>query len=274
MNTTRQSETTGGLPARSELDPAHTWDLERVFATDADWEARFAEVAARLPDLERHRDTIGDTATTLLTALQLRDRLLLEIEPLHVFADLRAAEDQTNARHVAMADRVHGLLAQAAAVAWHEPAIVALGAATIERYLAENGELAVYRHYFDKLLCRQTHVRSDEVEEVLALATDPLAGFAGSWRALTNADLTFEPFEDEDGNRVPLQQNGQYRYLTSPDRRVRQDVWERYHDACLRLTNAYAANYSGEVKRNVFDARARRYDSALAAALAASNSRP
>ncbi|HYI15331.1 MAG TPA: M3 family oligoendopeptidase, partial [Thermomicrobiales bacterium] len=121
---------------------------------------------------------------------------------------------------------------------------------------------------------RQAHIRSRDVEEVLALAADPLAGFDNTWRALTNADLTFEPFEDEHGNTVQLQQNGQYRYLTSPDRRVRQDVWERYHDAYLRLANTFAANYSGEVRRNVFNARARQYSSTLDAALSGPNVPP
>ncbi|HEX5166337.1 MAG TPA: M3 family oligoendopeptidase [Thermomicrobiales bacterium] len=266
---------TGALPARSELDPAYTWNLESIFPSDAAWESRFAELAGRLDELDSLRDSIGASAETFLAALRRRDALLLEIEHVRQYAGLRAAEDQTNAHYVAMQDRANGLTSRAnAAVAWYEPALLALGEQAIATYLDDNTELAVYGHYFETLFRRQAHVRSQEVEQVLALADEPLDGFDATWRALNNADLTFEPFEDEAGQTTRLQQNGQYRYLLSSDRRVRQAVWERYYDAYLRLRNTFAANYAGEVKRSVFNARARGHASALDAALAGPNLPP
>ncbi|MGH9174509.1 MAG: hypothetical protein ACRD1H_09130, partial [Vicinamibacterales bacterium] len=223
---TGATDAAGGLPARSELDPAYTWDLESIFARDDAWEARFAELTGRLGELETYRETISASASNLLAALRARDALLIEIERIRVYAALRASEDQTNAHYVAMADRANGLAARAkAAAAWYEPAILTLDQVTLDGYLAESDDLAVYRHYFDTLSRRRGHVRSAEVEEVLALATDTLDGFDNTWEGLTSADLTFEPFEDEDGKLVRFQQNGQYRYLASPNRRVRQAVW-------------------------------------------------
>ncbi|HYI15444.1 MAG TPA: hypothetical protein VEX37_08640, partial [Thermomicrobiales bacterium] len=136
------------MPARSELDPSYTWNLESIFPSDDAWEARFAELSARLGELEEHRETIGESAETLLAALRLRDSLLLQIEHVRQYAGLRAAEDQTNAHYVAYQDRANGLTARAnAAVAWYEPAILALGQGTIDGFLKGNRELAVYRHY-------------------------------------------------------------------------------------------------------------------------------
>lgn len=259
---------TGALPARSELDPAYTWDLESIFPSDEAWEARFVDLSGRLGEPEQFRETIGESAETLLAALRLRDRLVTDVERVRKYAVLRASEDQTNARYMAFEDRADSLRARAnAVVAWYELALLAIEERTLDRFLSESSDLSVYRHYIDELLRRKTRVCSPEVESVLALVADPLAGFDATWRALNNADLTFEPFEDERGDTVQLQENGQYRYLTSPDRRVRQAVWERYHDAYLRLKNTFAANYASEVRRNVFNARARRYGSALDAAL-------
>jgi oligoendopeptidase F len=148
---TGATEASGALPARSELDPAYTWNLESIFPSDAAWETRFTELSDRLGELVQDRDTIGASAETLLAALQRRDTLLLEFEHVRQYAGLRASEDQTNSHYVALQDRANGLMARAnAAVAWFEPALLAIGSTTIERFLAENAETggipALLRH--------------------------------------------------------------------------------------------------------------------------------
>ena len=49
---------------------------------------------------------------------------------------------------------------------------------------------------------------------------------------------------------------------------MRQDAWERSADAYLAFRNTFAATLAGAVKRDVFYARARGYQSSLDAALA------
>jgi hypothetical protein len=51
---------------------------------------------------------------------------------------------------------------------------------------AEPG-LAVYRHYFEALQARKPHVRSSEVETVLAAVSDPLGGHSATAAAATTA---------------------------------------------------------------------------------------
>ena len=68
-----------------------------------------------------------------------------------------------------------------------------------------------------------------------------------------------------------LAQGNLNRFLDSADRRVRQDAWEQSADAYLAFRNTFAATLAGAVKRDVFYARARGYDSSLEAALADDN---
>lgn len=55
--------------------------------------------------------------------------------------------------------------------------------------------------------------------------------------------------------------------LASPDREARRTAWESYADAHLALKNTMASCLATGVKQHVFTARARRYISALEAAL-------
>jgi oligoendopeptidase F len=86
---TGSREPAGGLPSRSALDPAYTWDLESIFPSDNAWEARFAELSGRLDELEQHRESFGTSSANVLAALQARDILLMQIEHVRQYAALR-----------------------------------------------------------------------------------------------------------------------------------------------------------------------------------------
>ena len=186
-----------------------------------------------------------------------------------VYASMRRAEDATNAVATALADRASGLMARAAAAAsFYEPEILALDLASLERYLEEDPGLAPYRHYFAKLGAMRRHVRSHEVEEVLAQVRDVAATFGSIRGALENAELDLGEIADEEGRPVKLGQGNLLKYLHSADRGVRRAAWESSADAYGRFQHTFAGTLAGAVKRDVFYARARHYGSSLEAALA------
>jgi oligoendopeptidase F len=261
--------TTATLPKRDELPREQCWDIESVFASDAVWEDAFEATTARLRELERFRGRLGESARTLLDGLQLRDDVMLDVYRVGLYGGMRMAEDATNSAALAMNDRGQGLFAAAsAAVAFFEPEILVLDAATLARYQQEQPSLATYAHYLDTLERRRPHVRSAEVEEVLALAYEPTASFSAIYTALADADLKLGRISDSDGSAVELGQANYEGYLHSPDRAVRQAAWETSSDTYLALKNTFAANYAGTVKRDVFYVRSRGYGSSLEAALA------
>lgn len=246
----------------------YRWNLALIFPSDDAWEEAYRNVDAMFPDAERFRGLLGESAENLLVCLRKRDEVMAALDRIWAYAQLHAAEDATNTHCLSMQARVFGLRSRCeGAFAFVESEVVALDPAMLAVFVAEEPGLELYRHYLDMVGHRRGHVRSSEVEEVLATASEPLSSFRMTWDALHLADLRFGTFRDESGREVQLQQNGQYRYLTSVDRRVRREVWEQYHDSYLEARNTLATNYAGEVKRNVFVARVRGYSSSLDAAL-------
>ena len=259
----------GSLPRREELAPEQRWDVESVFPNETAWEAAYDAVAERLGELADYRGRLGESAGTLLAGLRLRDELVGLVGRVFVYATLRFSEDAANRAAGALAERARGLRARlGAAISSFEPEILALAPATLEGYMGESADLAVYRHYFDRVGLGRGHVRSAEVEEVLAevsnLADTPRAIRA----ALENADLALGTIRDEEGREVRLGQGNVQRFLRSADRAVRRAAWETSADAYLGMRHTFAATLAGGVKRDVFYARARRYDSSLEASLA------
>ncbi len=259
---------TGGVPLRRDVPREETWDLERVFPTTEAWEEAYQAAEGRLQDPERFRGRLGESATVLLAGLRLRDELQEAVGRVGTFAFLRWAEDSTNPDAAALAERGSGLATRfRSAIAFYDAELLALPRERIQEFLAAEPGLAPYRHALELVQRMREHIRSAEVEEVLAQASD-LAGVPRTIHdVLEKGELPFSTIEDERGTPVPLAQSNLDRFLRSADRRVRREAWERSADAYLALQNTFAATLAGGVKRDVFYARARGYASCLEAAL-------
>src|SRR5699024_9545046 len=77
--------------------------------------------------------------------------------------------------------------------------------------------------------------------------------------------------QNEKGEDVDLTHGRFIGFLESKDRRVRQQAFKAMYDTYGTLINTFASTLSGTVKKNNFNAKVRRYESARQAALDANN---
>ena len=263
------SATATAVPPRAEVPIEETWALESVFVTDEAWEEGFTGSGERLRAVEAFRGRIAEGPATLLAALRAADDLTEAVSKVLVYALLRRSEDATSASAGEMADRAIGLASRAeAASSFLDPEIAALADETIADWITQEPGLALYQHALTRICRLRTHIRSVEVEEILARASEVAASSEITQSVLEAGELPLGQITDESGQTVRLAQGNLSRFLDSPNRRVRQEAWEESADAYLAFRNTFAATLAGAVKRDVFYARARGYDSSLEAALA------
>jgi len=259
-----------GLPKRAEIQPQHTWDAASIFPTTVDWEAELRALTDELEGLARFRGHLGDGPATLAEWFAVSEGLGLRIYRAEIYASLFSEADTGDQAAKAMADRALGFFARwAAAMAFAEPELLALGFPTLRRWIVEEPRLAIYAHALDRLEARQAHVRSAEVEELLGMVSEPFGSATATHGILADADLTFRPAIDETGQGQAIAQGTIDALLGEPDRILRRNAWESYADAHLAVKNTMANALATGVKQHVFLANARNYDSALEASLAA-----
>ena len=256
------------LPPRSEVPREKTWNLASIFPDLDAWEDAYHQVEELLPELKAYRGELTQDPETLVEAFQLRERALRLARQVGMYAMLDSAVDMADQEKLARSGQGQSLMARAAAAAsFFEPELLELDPEVRKGWLEENQELAVYRHYFDDLERQRDHLRSSEVEEVLALSSDPLSAAPAAYGALTNADLTFEPARTEEGEEREIGQSSIDSLKTDPDRRVRATAWQHYADAYLDHRNTLAAVQVGAFKRDAYRARVRNFESSLEASL-------
>ncbi len=258
--------------SRSEIPAEQQWNAESVFATLADFQAAVAALPEAINGLARFQGHLGDSPQTLLEALQTQEDVIRQVGKVYVYASMNANADTTNAEFDAMNGQARSLFGRFLATAsFMDPEIIAITEDRLNQWMDQEPKLQVYAHFFDDLFRKQAHVRSAEVEEVLGLAADPLSSVNNTENVLTNADMTFRPATNSQGETFPIIQGNWESYLNSPDRELRRTTWESYQDGYLALKNTLASNLAVAIKRDVFYARARRYSSALEAAMDESN---
>lgn len=254
------------IPRREELAREDTWDLEALFPTPERWEEDFQRIDALLAPALAFQGKL-DSPETIAALFEAEDALSLLIERLYAYAHHREDEDTANATNQARSQRILARLTETRArLAWIEPEILAHPAETLERW-RDSPALAPYRYTLTRLLRRKPHTLSEKEETLLAGAAEVFRAPYTAFSLLTNADLKFPDVVDAEGRPQPLS-NGRYiLFLESRDRATRQRAFEAFYDRYIEFQNTLAATLSATIKRDNFLARARRFGSALEAAL-------
>lgn len=257
-----------GIPQRSDIPEKYKWKLEDIYATNELWEADFAKLKSSLPQFATFKSKLGKSPKALLDCLHLQDSLGIIMSKLWVYANVRLDEDTRVSFYQAMADRVLNLDTEfSQAVSFIEPEILTLSEAKLKGFMKRNKELSLYQHYFDNLMRTKAHILPPEQEELLALA----GSFAGAPRKvfsmLDDADIKYPSIKDENGVKVELTKERYSKFLESTNRRVRRDASNAYNSAYLNYINTLAANLSAELSKDIFFAKATKYNSSLEMAL-------
>lgn len=260
------------LQNRSEIPLEYTWNLKSIFPGNEDWERDFRAIQGRLPELEALKGTLAQSGRALLAVLQKRDELFKELERLFVYASMRKDEDTTNSTYQGMADRAMQLYVHAStAASYIEPEILALLQETLDQFVQETPELQLYGQQLRDLNRKRAHVRSAEVEAILAAAGEVADAPGAVFTMIDNADLKLPTIKDQTGEEVPLTKGNYLVFIRSTDRRVRKEAFEGLHGTFLKQRNTIAATLASQVKADIFYAKQRGYGTCRELALSRYN---
>ncbi len=260
------------LPARNEIAVDDTWKLDDIFASDEEWEKEFQEARALIPGVKEYAGKLHESAEILYKALSLQDQLLQRLGKLYAYSHMRYDQDTTNSFYQGLDDRMKNLYSQAgSALAYIVPEILSIDEKTVKGFLEEKPELMLYEHALEEINLQRPHILSADQEALLAEAGEVLDSSSTTFGVLNNADIEFPSIKDENGEEVEVTHGRYSRFLESEDRRVRQDAFKAVYKTYGDFQNTFASTLSGTVKKDNFNARVHKYESARHAALSANN---
>jgi oligoendopeptidase F len=257
---------------RVDIPVEYIWNLESIFETNDAWEQEFQAIQQRLPELEALKGTLVQSGSALLQVLQGRDALFERLERLYVYSSMRRDEDTTNGFYQGLADRAMQLVVRAStAASYIEPEILSLPQTTLDQFVHDTPGLNLYVQQLRDLNRKRPHIRSAEVESVLAAAGEVSSAPDDIFSMIDNADLKLPDITNEKGEKVPLTKGNYLTFIRSKDRRVRYEAFEGLHGTFLKQRNTLGATLSAQVKANIFYSRQRNYATSREHALARNN---
>ncbi|WP_304171832.1 oligoendopeptidase F [Limnochorda pilosa] len=266
------AQTTVEVPDRASIPEEDRWRLEDIFPNDEAWEAAFHELEGLIDKLAAFRGTLGQSGEQLLAFLQLNDEVGQRAEALWGYAHMRLDEDTTHPESQGRQARALNLLVRLeSAVAFATPEILAIPPEQLERFLQETPGLEGYRHALDEIQRRRPHTLSEAEERLLAMAGEVGQSPAQIFQMINEADIRFPTVRDEAGREVEITHARFLKLMESRDRRVRRETFQGLYATYQKQRNTLAATLAAQVQKNIFFARARRFGSALEAALFPSN---
>lgn len=260
------------LLKRSEVKEENTWKVSDMYASTAEWEQalnQVKEIADRIAGMEGR---VAESAANLYQVLKDCDAYGEIIDLAFNYAQRLYDQDRNDSTHQAMSQKVYGVWADVAGmISFIEPEILAVPEEQLETFYKELPELESYRGKIAEIQRLRGHSLSAEMEKLLAMTSEMSQTPEQVFAVMNSADIRFPEITDENGEKVRLTHGNYVLFLQSADRRVRKEAFEAMYSVYKQFVNTFAGLYNGQVKQQIFFAKARKYDSTLDAALTANN---
>jgi oligoendopeptidase F len=259
---------------RSAVPDAYKWNLAPLFASDAAWEKARIKLIKEIPALSKYKGKLSDSLM-LRECLQLYFRLHKDANFLTLYSNLR--------ENVALSDDAASRMGQQGLAAMDElmrraafirQELAAMPEATLKTAYARQPAMAEFRNYIESLRRRSDRILSPDAERALSLLGDNLwaeidlneipSSLEDAFNAAL-ADISWPKVKDEQGREVQFTLSGFSAFRRSPDRDVRRGAYQAYFATLRQFQHMLAATIGGQVKLDAAYARARGYDSSLAA---------
>ncbi len=249
---------------RSEINEKYKWKIEDIYQTEKDFYADLKEIEKDI-SFDEFRNKLSNEEFLFACYKKLYN-LLATLEKLSVYAMMKRDENGADSKAMELGDAVDSVyLKLSLNTAFITPELSNLSVEELTK-LKNSILLKDYDRDIDSIIKNKAHVLSEECESLLASTSKVLGGYNEIFGIINNVDLKF-PTIKVDGKRVKLTHANYSLLLQSSDRNVRKKAFKAYYKAFNDVLNTITAVYRGNLYKDVFVKKARKFDSCLDKAL-------
>ena len=249
-----------GLPLREEVPVRETWDLKDLFTSDQAFYQTLEQVVQMSLDFNHTYYQKLNNIETIEKALDEYERILIEIDRLYNYPELRLSVDtsneeaqKVNAKLNTTSGKLAGLLS------FVDSEILELP----DEIISELRSQTKYPHFIKQLQDRKPYQLSADVEKVLATLTPTLRSPFELYGTTKSLDINFESF-DYEGVTYPLDYaTFENEYEDHPSPEFRRKSFRAFSDALRQYQHTTAATYNMQVQQEKIEADLRGYDSVI-----------
>ncbi|CAK7017994.1 MAG: Oligoendopeptidase F, plasmid [Peptostreptococcus russellii] len=252
---------------RKEIENKYKWNLEKMYLDSSKIEEDIKFIEKSYEDIKEYKGKMSDSAENFYNSLKIMEDSSRRLSYLYAYTHMKHHEDTRINENLADATKSEMIASELGkATAFIVPEIIGMDSSLLENFLKDE-RIAPYKKMIDEILRDKPYTLSEKEEELMAAVSDLTGVAENTYEMLSYADMKFPEIEDEKGEKVRLDHFNYSTYIKSKNQRVRKDAFEAEFGTYKKYSNTMASTLFGAIKSEIFNAKTRKYPSALFASL-------
>lgn len=247
------------MKKRSEVEEKFKWDLSSYCKDDKSFLQQYNYLKDHLKDLVAFKGKLSDE-NELIKCLKLEEDLSTKLSVLYVYSVLRIREDALNSHNKENLTLVENLANNYST----ETSFIDV---EVKKYktidLKRLEKTTPYKNYFKGIIKGRKLILSEKEEKIISKTSDIAGGYSDIFDMFNDGDLKFNDVKDGLGKKHKLNHSNYIELMESKDRTLRKNTLKEMNGAYGRFNNFLSSNYISNIKKDVFYARLRKFNSTL-----------
>jgi len=263
-----QSRAYPQIRERAEIPANDTWNLQDIYPSDQAWHKAREKTVGDCDTVPAYRGKLAEAADELLKCLQLTSGISKQFNRLYCYAAMKSDQDTRDSKYLAMKQQLQQIITDYnTKTAFIEPEIAAMDKNKIDVFLAEQPKLEIFRMSLYDIQRTKAHRLSEKEERILAAAGLMADAPSAIYGIFSDAELPYPEITLSDGTVAKLNKAGYALYRACPSRADRHTVFKAFWNAFTDFKRTFGVQLYANVKKDMFYARTRNYESSIESAL-------
>lgn len=250
---------------RSEVASDRIWSVEDIL-DESELPKIFSDIENGCREILSYKNKL--TVKNIVECLLARSKIGYKIEKAYVYIYLKSDEDKSNVHYLELGEKIDNLSVKfSSACSFIEPTVASFPIVDLKKLKENPAEpYSYFSMYFDAVIRSKKHLLSAKEEALLSETYGFSGDFSTAFSMFDNVDADFGEIEIE-GQTVKLSHGVVSVCLQNQNEAIRKEAYEKMYASYRKYINTIAAIYAGNVKKDWFYTKARKFGSCLEKAL-------
>ena len=267
-----QNQVLSQLRQREEVSVEDSWNLLDIYPSDDAWHQAKQKLVTQFDEVSAHKGKLADSPSELLACLTANSQISKEFGRLYCYAGMNSDQDTRDSKYLAMKQELEQLITDYnSQTSFIDPEITQIDKRKIDEFISAEPGLKIFKMYLYDIQRTKAHRLSEKEEKILAEAALLADGPSSIFEIFSYSEMPFPEITLSDGTVAKLNQAGYCLYRASTNPLDREAVFQNFWSAFDGFKRTFGVQLYGNVKRDMFYARTRNYESSLHSALDKNN---
>ncbi len=254
------------MKKRSEILDKYKWTFDDYFKNDDEWNKSYEKFSKDIYNIKYFYGKLTDKKQ-ILSCLKTLEVLSIQSEALYIYANCMSNLDISNAKYQVFLSKIEQKFTEKSEISsFIEPQLGLLNDEFLDDMINDSA-FCDFTKILRDVKREKIHILSEESEKLLSSTGTFSSNFSNNFSNFEDGDLKYNFVKNSKGKELKMSNSLAMMYLQNKDETLRENAYKELQQAHGRFNNFLTSNYLGSVRKDVFYAKARKFNSSLEGAL-------